>query len=160
MTRFYFITWEGILPFVKSPTWWQLFKLLLIVKTSITWWDWFHCFVDLTAFLCFSDSPPPHIIMIGPGGLLFCVSDSPIHHNDWSRWFAISSVCPSCLLSLVFSFYGWGCKKKSKITKTWMWKMNVSARSHTVLVFLVNWDKISASAHLGRRHNYQINCSK
>jgi hypothetical protein len=59
--------------------------------------------------------------MIGPGGLLFCVSDSPIHHNDWSRWFAISSVCPQLFAVPSFQFLWLGLqKKKSKITKTWI----------------------------------------
>jgi hypothetical protein len=33
------------------------------------------------------------------------------HHNDWSRWFVISSQSPTYLLSQ-FQFYWWGCKKE------------------------------------------------
>jgi hypothetical protein len=35
------------------------------------------------------------------------------NHNDWSMWFAISSLPPICSPS--FLFYGWGCKKVTKL---------------------------------------------
>jgi hypothetical protein len=41
--------------------------------------------------------------------LLVSVSELAHHHNDSSRWFAISSQSPTYLL-FPFQFYRWGCK--------------------------------------------------
>jgi hypothetical protein len=38
-----------------------------------------------------------------------------VDHNDWSRWFAISS--PRSICSSSSTFYWWGCQKKKKTDK-------------------------------------------
>jgi hypothetical protein len=55
------------------------------------------------------------------------------HHNDWSRWFPISSPRPY-LLSW-FQFYGWGRKR----VDNWTWMWNIFWHTELPLFNKISW---------------------